>query len=229
MILTAFEDDYRWLSQVYISIQPSSGAGALLWHALGAKTIELIHRNIHVETIRDDIDEIVLDEKTMEEILNASDPEQKGKEVAIKVAERLCKHMGDIRYRKLSERLERLKEQHEAGQLNSIAFLKALLELARDIVNTEKEVPPVKDEDRGKAALTELFQAVRGAETPIMVENIVDDIDEIVRMVRFDGWQATHAGELEVRKSLRRTLLKYKLHTDTELFEKAYEYIKEYY
>ncbi len=57
----------------------------------------------------------------------------------------------------------------------------------------------------------------------------MDDIDEIVRMVRFDGWQATAAGEREVRKALRRTLLKYKLHTDAELFEKAYGYIKEYY
>lgn len=52
--------------------------------------------------------------------------------------------MGNTLYRKLSERLERLKEQHEAGQLHSIAFLKALLDLARDLVNLEKEVPPPK-------------------------------------------------------------------------------------
>jgi type I restriction enzyme, R subunit len=32
-----------------------------------------------------------------------------------------------------------------------------------------------------------------------------------------------------VRKALRRTLFKYKLHTDTELFEKAYGYVREYY
>jgi hypothetical protein len=32
------------------------------------------------------------------------------------------------------------------------------------------------------------------------------DLDEIVRMVRFDGWQITAAGEREVRKALRRTL-----------------------
>jgi len=28
---------------------------------------------------------------------------------------------------------------------------------------------------------------------------------------------------------LRRTLFKYKLHTDAELFEKAYGYVREYY
>ena len=62
-----------------------------------------------------------------------------------------------------------------------------------------------------------------------MVRRIVDDIDEIVRQVRFDGWQNTHAGEREVRQVLRRTLFKYRLHTDTELFNRAYGYIREYY
>ncbi|GAB4464095.1 MAG: hypothetical protein Kow0031_41790 [Anaerolineae bacterium] len=41
------------------------------------------------------------------------------------------------------------------------------------------------------------------------------------------GWQTTHAGEPEVRKALRKTLLKYKLHQDKELFEKAYSCIRE--
>ena len=41
--------------------------------------------------------------------------------------------------------------------------------------------------------------------------------------------QATHAGEREVKKALRQTLFKYKLHQDAELFERAYGYIREYY
>jgi type I restriction enzyme, R subunit len=76
---------------------------------------------------------------------------------------------------------------------------------------------------------TELFQQARNEDTPVMIERIVDDIDDIVRKVRFPEWQATNAGEREVRKALRRTLFKYKLHTDTELFEKAYGYVREYY
>lgn len=228
-ILAPLETDYRWLSQVYVSVQPTTGIGALLWHSLGAKTIELIHQNIHVEAVRDDLDDIVLDAELLDAVLNSKDPEHKAKELQIKIADRLRKHMDNPRYRKLSERLERLKEQHEAGQLHSIAFLKALLDLARDLVNAEKEVPQQEDEDRGKAALTELFEQVRTSETPIVVQRIVDDIDDIVRKVRFPEWQATNAGEREVRKALRRTLFKFKLHTDTELFEKAYGYVREYY
>jgi type I restriction enzyme, R subunit len=228
-LLSDYETDYRWLSQVYVSVQPTSGAGALLWHSLGAKTIELIHQNVHVSAVRDDLDEIILDAELLEAVLKTDNPDRKAKELQIKIVDRLRKHMGNPLYRKLSERLERLKEQHEAGQLHSIAFLKALLDLARDLVNAEKEVPPAEDEDRGKTALTELFQQSRNADTPIMVERIVDDIDDIVRQIRFPDWQSTEGGKREVRKALRRTLAKYKLHTDTELFEKAYGYVKEYY
>jgi len=74
-----------------------------------------------------------------------------------------------------------------------------------------------------------LFEEAKNEDTPIMVQRVVDDIDEIVRAVRFDGWQNTHAGEREVKIALRKTLLKYKLHRDVELFDKAYGYIREYY
>lgn len=113
--------------------------------------------------------------------------------------------------------------------LLSVEFLKELLNLARDLVEAENETPAVEDENRGKAALTELFEEVRNDSTPIMVERVVNDIDEIVRIVRFDGWQHTHAGEREVKKALRKTLFKYKLHQDQELFDRAYGYIRTYY
>ena len=58
---------------------------------------------------------------------------------------------------------------------------------------------------------------------------IVEDIDKIVKNVRFDGWQATAAGERQVKQALRAQLLKYKLHTDQELFDRAYGYIRQYY
>jgi type I restriction enzyme, R subunit len=104
-----------------------------------------------------------------------------------------------------------------------------LLDLARDLVAAEKETPPAVDEDRGKAALTELFQEVRDPATPVVVERVVDDSDQIVRVVHFPGWQQTSAGEREVKKVLRGALFKYKLHSDKELFEKAYGYIRQYY
>jgi type I restriction enzyme R subunit len=227
-VLIPYGSDYRWLSQVYQSVQPSSGHGKLIWHSLGAKTIELIHQNVHVEALRDDLETLILDADLLEAVLH-SPSTKKAKEIEIKIARRLRQHMGNPRFKALSERLESLKERHEQGLLNSVEFLKQLLQLAKELLQAEKETPPDEDEDRGKAALTELFQEVKNSETPIIVERVVSDIDEIVRIVRFPGWQATHAGEREVKKALRKTLFKYRLHQDEELFEKAYSYIKQYY
>ena len=108
-------------------------------------------------------------------------------------------------------------------------FLKQLLVIAKETLQAEKDVPPEEDVDRGKAALTDLFNEVKTSETPIIVERVVADIDEIVRPVRFPGWQGTLAGEREVKKALRKALFKYKLHQDEELFEKSFQYIRQYY
>ncbi len=55
------------------------------------------------------------------------------------------------------------------------------------------------------------------------------DIDEIVKTVRFDGWQDTGSGRREVKKALRSVVaIKYKI-KDTDVFDKAYSYIEMYY
>lgn len=225
--LGPFEKDYKWLSQVYQSVQPSSGHGKLIWHSLGAKTIELIHQNVHVDAVRDDLDTLVLDADLLEAVLSNPDP-KKAKEIEIKLKRRLRGHGGNPKFKKLSERLDALKDRFESGQINSVEFLKQLLEIAKETLQAEKEVPPEEDEDRGKAALSELFNEVKTEATPIIVERVVADIDEIVRFVRFPGWQGTQAGEREIKKALRKALFKYKLHADEELFERAYLYIRQY-
>ena len=179
--------------------------------------------------MHDDLETLVVDADLLEAVLGTPDPKRKGKEIVIKVSRRLRKHLHDPRFKDLAERLEELKNRHEQGLLTSVDFLKALLDLARDVVATEQASPPIEQEERGKAALTELFEQARNGDTPIMVKRIVNDIDEIVRHVRFNGWQDTHAGEREVKKALRKTLFKYQLHQDTDLFDRAYGYIREYY
>lgn len=228
-ILSPYEKDYRWLTQVYESVKPPSGNGKLLWHALGAKTVELINENVHVESVRDDVETLVLDAQVLEEILESADPAKKGREIEIKLIARLRKHLGNPKFTALGERLEKVKERHEQGFLTSLEFLKEVLEIAKEVLEAEKQTDPEEERDRAKEALTELFTDAKGQNTHIIVERIVADIDDIVKKVRFPDWQHTSQGERLVQKELRRTLLKYKLHTDQELFDKAYNYIRQYY
>ena len=228
-VLSPYEDDYRWLTQVYESVKPPSGNGKLLWHALGAKTVELINANVHVASVRDDVETLVMDAQVLDEILNDTEREKKAHEIEIRLIARLRRHAGSLKFTALGERLEKIKERHEQGFLSSLEFLKAILEVAREVVEAEKESDPKEERDRAREALTELFSEAKNSNTHIIVERIVADIDEIVRTVRFPDWQATSQGERLVQRELRRALLKYKLHTDQDLFDKSYGYIREYY
>jgi type I restriction enzyme R subunit len=210
-------------------VKPVSGNGRLLWHRLGAKTIELINQNVHVESVRDDIESLVLDAEVLDNILKDVNPAKKAREVEIQLVARLKKHAGNPKFKELGERLEKIREKHEQGLLNSLEFLKAILEVAKDTVEAERRIEPEEEKDRALSALTELFNEVKGKHTHVIVERIVGDIDAIVKQVRFDGWQATAQGEREVKQALRRTLLRYKLHTDQDLFDKSYSYIRQYY
>lgn len=61
------------------------------------------------------------------------------------------------------------------------------------------------------------------------MEKVVEEIDNVVRQVRFDGWQSTSEGGREVRRQLRLILVvKFKIKS-TDVFDKAREYIREYY
>ena len=227
--LGPYAKDYKWLTQVYESVKPVSGNGKLLWHRLGAKTVELINENVHVEAVRDDIDALVLDAEVLDSILKGANPRKKAREVEIKLIARLRKHAGNPKFKELGERLEKIREKHEQGLLSSLEFLKAILEIARDTVEAEKQTDPEEEKNQALAALTELFNEVKTKHTHVIVERIVAEIDSIVKQVRFDGWQTTTQGEREVQQALRRALLKYRLHTDQELFDKAYGYIRQYY
>lgn len=227
--LGPYKTDYKWLTQVYESVKPPSGTGKLLWHALGAKTIELVHENVHLETVRDDLDTLVMDAEVLEGLLDAKDPDKKSKEIEIKLIARLRKHKDNPKFIALGERLEKLKEKHEQGLLHSLDFLKELLTLAKEVVQAEQQADPGDEQAKAKAALTELFAEVNNGKMPMVVERIVTDIDEIVRLVRFPGWQNTKAGEREVQKVLRKVIyVKYKI-KDQDLFDKAFGYIRQYY
>ena len=227
--LGPYEKDYKWLTQVYESVKPPSGKGKLLWHALGAKTIGLVHENVHLDTVRDDLDTLVMDAEVLEGLLDAKDPDKKSREIEIKLIARLRKHLGNPKFVALGERLEKLRERHEQGLLHSLDFLKELLTLAKEVVAAEQQVDRKDEQDKAKAALTELFAEVKGEATPVVVERLVGDIDDIVRMVRFPGWQETKAGEREVQKALRKVIyVKYQI-KDQDLFDKAFGYIRQYY
>lgn len=228
--LEPYREDYKWLSNVYQSVKPSGpdSLGKLLWWSLGAQTKKIMYDNIHVGGIHSDMEEVVLDEVMVASLMTSKDP-RAAKKIEKELIKRFKKYANQPKFIELSKRLEALRDKAEQGLISSIEFIKELCQIARETVQAEKQEQQIEVRKTGKEALTELFMELRTEDTPAVVGRIVADIDSIVKIVRFPGWQNTNAGEREVQKALRKTLLKYKLHKEEVLFNKAYMYIREYY
>jgi type I restriction enzyme R subunit len=99
-----------------------------LWHALGAQTTALIHEHIHVSGINHDMEEMILDAEVIDDLMNKKDPKQAEKVLKILIS-RLNKHGNNPIFKRLSERLEAIRDKAEKGLINSIEFIKELCQL----------------------------------------------------------------------------------------------------
>ena len=143
----------------------------MLWFSLGAQTTKLIHDNIHVGDVHQ-LDEFVLDADVIEDIFN--NPDQKNAKQLEKILiKRFKKLGGDPRFKKLSDRLEALRDKAEQGLITSIEFVKELCKIAKETLQAEKELIEEIQEKSPKAALTELFLELKTDSTPAVVERIV--------------------------------------------------------
>ena len=171
----------------------------------------------------DVIDAVLEDEKARE---------KKIVEIEKMLRLRLGEHKGDPNFKKFAEKLDELRERMAQNLISSIDFLKQLLALAKDLLEEEKKKEEPQDKRaQARAALTDLFQSIKTEETPIIVEQVVNDIDnEVVNIVRHfnDAFQSVTARR-EIKKKLRSILwVKYQI-KDNDVFERAYQYIEMYY
>ncbi|MER2133726.1 MAG: hypothetical protein ABS910_03500 [Arthrobacter sp.] len=250
--LEAHRSDYKWLSKVYASVAPADDTRGLLWHRLGAKTLELVHGHIGEVSVKDTgVDVVIADEGTIKRLAEAGviDPDALEKadtevitaaEVVDNIAARLRKRLAGTNglhraYQSLAERLERLRERQVAKAQESVDFLRELLDLARDLAAAEK----AEDESGSKGldllpnphtgALTQIFEEYKPEGVPVIVGKVVADIDAIVKEVRWDGWNSTKEGDKAVRIAIRKVLVRYGLPATGELFDRAYSYVSENY
>ncbi len=138
-------------------------------------------------------------------------------------------------YRSLAEQIDRLRQQAIRKAEDSVDFLRQALEVARLAVQAERmEAEGTLDQaehllDPHFGALTQIVDRYKPVGTPVIVDEVVRDIDTIVKQVRFTGWNETHEGDRTVRKELRQVLKKFGLPLTGLLFDNAYGYLRENY
>lgn len=251
--LTKHKADYKWLSQVYEATRPTKPNNAILWHRLGPKTLALVHGHIDnfkvtgtgleeavvdpdaIQAMRQlieqgelDLDierDLVQEPVTVEEVITAIDR---------RIARLLAKHPHPV-YQSLAEKLDQLRHQAITRAEDSIEFLKKALEVARLAVAAERldeegrldEAEHLLDPNIG--ALTQIVEQYKPSNAPLIVDDLVRDIDTIAKQVAYAGWNESQPGDKAARKEIRRVLQKYALPVTGPLFDQTYAYIRENY
>jgi len=252
-VLERHRGDYKWLAQVYEAVKPTSPSNALLWHRLGPKTLELVHGHIsQVKVTGTGLEEVVVDPDaieamrslvaqgeldldvqrdlleqpvTVEEVLTLIDR---------RIARLLASHDHPV-YRSLAEQIERLRRLAITRAEDSVEFLKRALEVARNAVIAERmdaegrldEAAHLLDPNIG--ALTQIVEQYKPVGTPVIVTDVVRDIDTIAKQVTYTGWNDSQPGDKAARREIRLVLQKYGLPVTGPLFDNAYAYIRENY
>ena len=249
----ARKDEYKWLAQIYEAIKPTGVSNALLWHRLGAKTLALVHGHItDVRVTGSGLEEVVVDPDAIEAMRTLIEQGELDLDIdrdliqepvtvdeVLTLIERrvqrlLTKHDHKV-YRSLAEQLERLRRQAITRAEDSIEFLKKALEVARLAIAAERlDLEGRLDEaehllDPNIGALTQIVEQFKPTNTPVIVTDLVKDIDTIARQVTYTGWNDSQPGDKEARRQIRLVLQKYSLPPTGPLFDQTYAYIRENY
>jgi len=249
MRLDGHRADYSWLGKVYESIMPTDSANELLWHRLGAKTLQLVHGHLTDVHVQDSsLTAVIADAETIsrlvdEGLIEPDDTQVRTKSasevvdaIAARLQRRLAGPNGDHHvYKSLAERLDQLRQRTVERSRDSMDILREIFELAKDVTAAEaaedangtRGLDLLPDPNVG--ALTQIFEEYAPKDTPVIVGQVVHDIDAIVKEVRYDGWSATQQGDRLVRIEVRKVLVKYALPAQGELFDRAHAYIAEHY
>lgn len=152
-----------------------------------------------------------------------------------RIKRRLDASGGHPVYTSLAEQIEKHRQQAIRKAEDSIDLLKKALEVARTAVQAERLEGEGRLDEAGHlldphiGALTQIVDEYKPEGTPVIVDDVVRDIDAIVKQVSFTGWNETQEGDRTVRKELRSVLKKYALPLTGNLFDNAYAYIRENY
>lgn len=250
--LEAHKADYQWLAKVYEAVKPTGVSNDLLWARLGAKTLELVHGHIsNVRVKGTGLEEVVVDPPAIQALRDLAedgfdfDDEDRDEGEAITLGEvfdtiekRIKSRFdatGSKVYSSLAEKLEQLRSQAIKKVEDSITYLHKALEVAKLAVQADKldEEGRLDDAERlldpNIGALTQIVEENRPDGVPVIVDDVVRDIDTIVKGVRFTGWSANQEGDKIVRKEIRLVFARYGLPLTGPLFDLTYAYIAENY
>lgn len=204
---------------------------------LGPKTRELVHQHMTNVRVQDPGKIVtVADADTIKKLVEdghlAEPPEELAGRSAEEIIESLTMRIRRklagpeaARYTPIAERIDRIREMTITNAADSIRALEELFGAAADLTRLENGEDP--EDTLGN--LTRIFHENTPQGQTEVIEQVVTEIDALVRQAVFDGWESRDDSQRAVKKALRGVLRKHRIPTTGQPFESAWEYILAHY
>ena len=244
--LSDWQDDFRWYAQVYAAIPTEGDEDEILWERLGPKTRELVHQ--HMRNVRVDdknLAVVIADSDTIKNMTESGQLPPVPKEYAGRSAQEIVDSLtARIRkkldgggqfaavYGSIAERLDQLRQRVIATADDSVVWLTKLFEVATDLRSAEE----AEDEgvfadlpDANVGMLTRIFEENTPEGMTVMVSQIVEEVDRLVRHAVHEKWTSKESSMKAVKRELNAVFKRYSLPRTGEPMDSAWRYILKHY
>ncbi|RZH68764.1 type I restriction endonuclease subunit R [Natrinema altunense] len=235
LVESGIQDDYKWLTNVYIAFRRNNNREEKPEKNLREKTTEIIADNVEIEEIKSYYETYKLGERHLQQVDQMTEPAAKANAIEHATREHLQPRVDrNPRYRSLSEKLEDIVDRWRHGELEDPDAVEKLERVERDVIEFEEDLEEHGLNEAQHAIYSELTENYDGeVADEDEAERIATDLWEQfdAEVDRFDGWE-THA---ETRKQIRRLIIrrlakehgKVALAKDDQFLEQTIEYLVE--
>ena len=212
LIEEGIQDQYMWLSRVYVAFKRTTSGDDTPHEDMRAKTRDILNENIDIEEVRRDFPTYKLGEEYLEEVEGLDSPGVEAAQVAHATREHLHPRTGqNPRYERLSERVTDIVERWQGGEMVDPEAVEALKAVEEEVLDVEDEAEERGMADAEFAIYTHLTEenadridSERQAEA--VATEIVTAFDE--RIDRdYPGWETNPQTSGEIERILLDTLI----------------------
>jgi len=206
------QDDYKWLTNVYIAFRRNNNREDNPEENLREKTKEIIADNVEIEEIKSYYETYKLGEQHLQQVDQMTEPAAKANAIEHATREHLQPRVSlNPRYRSLSEKLEGIVNRWRRGELEDPEAVEKLERVERSVIEFEAHLEEHGLNEAEHAIYSELTENYDEAvadedQAERIAADIWEQFDEEID--RFDGWKTHSETRMQIRRLIIRRLAK---------------------
>lgn len=195
---------YNWLCGVYVAYRRRQRGGQGTYGELSAKTRQLIEENTTFVRLAEDLPVYKIDKDYITKLDDLPTPADKAAALEAMLTQELSEDDPSFIYRRLGERLQRLKARRDASDAATAERLRELEEVAQEAARTKEEPDRLNLKQPGEFGLFAVLSShAKSKDEGYLADCARRMVSHLKRnQLLVPGWSNTKGGRMRVEQSL---------------------------